>query len=154
MNNFIPRRKLFITAASGFFVLVVIIVISKTNQNEMKKKFSTPELIGKAYARGEITDDQRLLYLAYALYEHESLPLRFRSNVGWFGEMAQYELEVLNDPSVFCSMSPHVRSEFQRLLKSDTTCEREIWFSVLVGILVIAIITLVANIQNKKSQKL
>jgi len=153
MADLFQKRKLLYAVLAGVFVLVIIILAINI-QNRKSQKFSTPDLIQLSFARGEITEEQRLLYLAYALYEYESLPTRFLSNVGWFGEMAQYELEVLHDPSVFCSMSPHVRSEFQRLLKSDTTCEREIWFSVLAGILVIAIITLVVNIQNKKSQKL
>jgi hypothetical protein len=106
-----------------------------------------------AYQRGEITNEQRLLYLAYALYEHESLPLRFRSNWGWFGEMAQYELEVLNDPKVFCSMSPYTRSEFQRLGGSSIKCERNLLCPVLVGVLVLAII-LIFYFRNRKSQKL
>jgi len=151
------KPKLPSTIVSGFFILVVILALNSYFQNRTdvsNQELDTPSLIQLAYDRGQITNEQRLLYLAYALYEHESLPHRFRGNVGWFGESALYELEVLNDPEVFCSMSPYVRSEFQRLFKSDITCEREAWFSVLAGILILAIITLVVNIQNKKSQKL
>ncbi len=39
---------------------------------------STPALIEQAFAAGEITADERLLYFAYAVYEYESLPVRFR----------------------------------------------------------------------------
>ena len=52
----------------------------------------TPELIDQAFANGEITADQRLLYLAYAVYEYESLPVQFRSNVGWSGTATVVEL--------------------------------------------------------------
>jgi len=157
MTNLLQKHKLLYAIAGGFFVLVAIIAITSYFQSRTeasKQDLSTPELIGQAFDRMEITNEQRLLYLTYALYEYESLPSRFLSNVGWFGEMAQYELEVLYDPSVFCSMSPHARSEFQRLLKLDTTCEKETWTSILVGFLVIAIIAFVVNIQNRKSQKL
>lgn len=87
------------------------------------QNFSTPQLIGQAYIRGEITSEERLLYLAYAIFEYESLPSRFQSNVGWHGTSILAELEeAANSPSVFCNMSPHIRSEFQRLLKPDTIC--------------------------------
>ena len=77
----------------------------------------------QAFDRGEITEEERLLYLAYALYESESLPARFHGNEGWFGEGVLEELEkAANSPEVFCSMSPHIRSEFQRLLHPDTIC--------------------------------
>jgi len=118
------------------------------------QEWETPVLIGQAYDRGEITNEERLLYLAYALMEPESLPSPYQSRVGWFGEMAQYELEVLYDPSVFCSMSPYARSEFQRLLRINTTCERETRLSVLAAILILAIIPLVFYIRKQKSQEL
>lgn len=87
------------------------------------QELSTPELIGQAYIKGEITSEERLLYLAYAIFEYESLPSRFRSNVGWHGTFILAELqEAANSPSVFCNMSPYIRSEFQRLLKPDTIC--------------------------------
>lgn len=53
---------------------------------------STPLLIEQAFARGEISADERTLYLAYALYEPQSLPAQFHSNVGWYG--TQYVVEV------------------------------------------------------------
>jgi hypothetical protein len=83
----------------------------------------TPSLIEQAFARGEITEEERLLYLAYALYEYESLPVQFRSNYGWFGESYVIELqEAFSHPEVICSMSPHVRSEILRLYNSDPLC--------------------------------
>jgi len=119
---------------------------------QTSQELETPLLIQLSFDRGEITNEQRLLYLAYALYEPGSLPLQFRSNYGWFGEMAQYELEVLTDPSVFCSMSPYARSEFQRLHVSNITCERNLLSPVLAGILIIAFIA-VFYIRKQQSQK-
>jgi hypothetical protein len=88
------------------------------------QQLSTPELIDQALARGEITEEERLLYLAYAVYEYESLPARFRGNVGWRATSVVAEIyEVVGSPSMLCSMSPHVRREFQRLFNQETTCE-------------------------------
>jgi hypothetical protein len=87
------------------------------------QQLSTPELIDQSLARSEITEEERLLYLAYALYEHESLPIQFRSNYEWFGEEYVLEIrEALTPPEVICSMSPHVRSEFIRLFDLGTLC--------------------------------
>ncbi|HYF61823.1 MAG TPA: hypothetical protein VD886_03360, partial [Herpetosiphonaceae bacterium] len=46
---------------------------------------ATPALIDRAYAAGAISADQRLLYLAYALYDPAALPEQFRSRAGWYG---------------------------------------------------------------------
>ena len=86
----------------------------------------TPTLINQAFDRGEITEEERLLHLASALYEYESLPAQFRGNGGWRATSVVAELyETVNDPSILCSMSAHVRSELLRLVKKtddDTVC--------------------------------
>ena len=90
----------------------------------MREANSTPQLIERAYESREITNEYRLLYLAYAMFEYESLPDRFRSNVGWRGTATIVELnEAASSPEVFCSMSQFVRTEFQRLLEPHTLCE-------------------------------
>jgi len=153
MNSPYQKHELWVAIVGGFFILAIIITLisySRGRTEALKQEFETPSLIQMAYDRHQITNEQRLLYLAYALMEPESLPAPYRSRVGWFGEMAQYELDDLNDPEVFCSMSPYARNEFQRLLKINMTCERQIWRSVLVGILIVTIITLVVRIQNKR----
>lgn len=86
--------------------------------------FSTPQLIDQAFFKGEITSEERLLYLAYAIFEPNSLPSQFRSNVGWRGTSVLMELNsATNDPVVFCSMRSDIRAELQRLLMLNTTCE-------------------------------
>jgi len=155
MTDLFQKHKSLVTVVGGLFILVGIIAVSTSSQNDMRKKLTTPQLIEIAYARGEITDDYRLLYLTYAFFEPKSLPTRFRSNVGWRGTFILQEVyEAASSPEVFCSMSLHARREFQRLLKIKTTCEKETWTSILVGIFVITIIAFVVNIQNRKSQKL
>lgn len=88
------------------------------------QELSTPELIEQALARREITAEQRLLYLAYAVYEHESLPVQFRSNAGWRGTSIVKEIkEAADSPSVMCTLSPHVQSELRRLLDGGVMCD-------------------------------
>lgn len=87
------------------------------------QELDTPSLIAQAYGRGEINKEERLLYLAYAVYEPKSLPAQYRSKVGWFGESVDEELiEVVNSPLKLCFMSPHARRELLRLFDSDTIC--------------------------------
>ena len=113
--------KLLFSIAGGIFVLVVIFSIVDYQET---RKLSTPDLIGKAYVEGEISEEERLLYLAYAMFEFESLPKRFHSNAPWSGTFIVEELyQAANSPSVLCSMSSDVRSEFQRLLKPKITCD-------------------------------
>lgn len=98
--------------------LISFLVITSPNRT-----LATPDLIQRAFDRGEITAEKRLLYLSYAVFEHESLPVRFRSNVGWYGTFIIEDLEkAASSPSVFCSMSPYIQSEIRRLLKQDTVC--------------------------------
>ncbi len=42
---------------------------------------SSAELIKAAYARGEINYDEQMLYLVYSVFEPESLPLEYQSDV-------------------------------------------------------------------------
>lgn len=87
------------------------------------KKLSTPQLIEKAFAAREITARERILYLAYALYEPKSLPLQFRSNVGWYG--TQYVQEVQKFlQGVNASATDAVQQELSRLSTlSSTVCD-------------------------------
>jgi hypothetical protein len=88
------------------------------------KQTSTPNLIHHAFALGEISAEQRLLYLAYAFFEYESLPVQFQSNVGWHGTNILGELEeAVNDSSVFCPMRSEIRNEIQGLLNPKITCK-------------------------------
>jgi hypothetical protein len=89
------------------------------------QRLSTPQLIDQAVANGEIASELRLLYLAYAVYEYESLPIQFRSNVPWDGTFYVKEIkEAIMSPSVMCTMSLDVRSELLRLLRSGVTCDQ------------------------------
>lgn len=71
----------------------------KTRSNEFElstendeETLTTPELIEQAYQRGEISKEERLLNLAYAVYDYNSLPLRFHSNTPWSGTQVVVEL--------------------------------------------------------------
>lgn len=127
MVSLFQKHRSFFTVIGGLIILVVIITLARYFQSRtgsLNQNISTPELIDQAYTWGFITEDERLLYLAYALYEPESLPVQYRSNVEWFGEATVEELQkALNPPEVVCSMSPHVRNEFLRMSHSDTLCD-------------------------------
>jgi len=88
---------------------------------------STPQLIDQALARGEITKDERLLLLAYALYEPESLPSRYESQVGWYG--TQYVRELIEAHTLLetAPTSPEQASEMDRILSTTaaTICDVE-----------------------------
>ncbi|MBI5563751.1 MAG: hypothetical protein HY870_02575 [Chloroflexi bacterium] len=88
------------------------------------QSLSTPALIEQALAQGEITSEQRLLYLAYAIYEYESLPAQFRSEAGWRGTSIVEELRrASRQSSIICSLSPTVQTELRRLLKEVAACD-------------------------------
>lgn len=87
--------------------------------NQNSQYLSTPELLDIAVANGEITEEERLLYLAYSLFEASSLPTQFRSPTLISG--TPYAIEVSdawnNVQSGFVSgFSPAVHSELERLL--------------------------------------
>ncbi len=88
-------------------------------------QLATPVLINQAFANGEITADERVLYLAYALYEPQLLPLQFHSNVGWYG--TQYVVEVQNFiQGLSASSTDAVQQELSRLgTLAVTVCDTE-----------------------------
>ena len=84
---------------------------------------STPERIEKAYEQGEISADERALYLAYALYEYDSLPQVYQSQAPWRGTMIDRELNALLNSPQFCDMTPDVQSELERLM-GEPACKK------------------------------
>jgi hypothetical protein len=76
------RHKILITALVGIFILIIISIYNNIQDQTSKQELDTPGLIQLAFDRGEITEEERLLYLAYARYEQESLPPRFVSYEG------------------------------------------------------------------------
>jgi hypothetical protein len=53
---------------------------------------TTPALIEQAFRNNQITADQRLLYLTYAVYDFAKLPPQFQGKGGWRGTMIVYEI--------------------------------------------------------------
>lgn len=96
-----------------------------SSESSTTPKLSTPRLIKQAFARGEITADEQALYLAYALYDPQSLPQQFRSNVGWYG--TQFVAEVQNHlQSVHSASTNRVQQELSRMeLLAATVCDIE-----------------------------
>jgi len=75
MADLFQKRKLLYAVLAGIFVLIIII-LAVNIQDRKSQKFSTPDLIQLSFAKGEITEEERLLYLAYALSDSEKLPTR------------------------------------------------------------------------------
>lgn len=83
---------------------------------------STPELIDKAYADGEIDEEERILYLTYAVYSYDSLPAAYQSDVGWRGTLLVRELDEFLQSPAFCDISPDAQAELERLL-GEPSCK-------------------------------
>ena len=84
---------------------------------------SVPELLNAALERGVITSDQHLLYLAYAIYEPESLPEEYYSEAPWRGTLYVMELkQAANSTDILCAMPLETRKELQRLVTESATC--------------------------------
>ncbi len=97
---------------------------------EAASRPSTPQLIEAAYQRGEIGAEQRLLYLAYAVYEYASLPARFQSKTPWWGSAVVAEIKTAAAQMEAGSgllASAQARSEIRRLLspQAATVCDVE-----------------------------
>ena len=88
-------------------------------------QLSTPQLLAQAVARGEITADERILYLAYALYEPASLPTQFYSNVGWYGTSYVAEVQEYTEQAL-AATTDAIRQELSRLSRlAMTVCDNE-----------------------------
>ncbi|MCB0132088.1 MAG: hypothetical protein KDD78_14615 [Caldilineaceae bacterium] len=91
---------------------------------EASPTLSTPALLGQAVTQGEITENERLLYLAYAVYEPDSLPAQFRSNAGWRGtEFVREVRQAVNSTDILCAMDPATQDELRRLLQGGVLCD-------------------------------
>lgn len=107
---------------AGIFVLIIILAINI--QNRTSQKYSAPDLIQLAFARSEITEEERLLYLAYALGDSEKLPAQFHSNYPWSGTMIARELyETVKSKPEMCKLSSHAQSELRRILREGVMCD-------------------------------
>ena len=86
----VSRSSLRWVVLLAWVVGVVLLVVGGTPggaavaEAANSEPLTTPALIERAFAAGEITADERLLYFAYAVYEYESLPARFRGTVPYY----------------------------------------------------------------------
>lgn len=114
---------LFITLPILGFFLGMAYQKTKSSETEIDTTLSTPALIGQAFENGKITDEQRLLYLTYAVYEGESLPSQYRSDTGWHGTFIVAEIkEAASNPNTFCTFSSFGQNELKRLLETKVEC--------------------------------
>lgn len=125
MANLFRKPRLLLIVA-GFIVLVFTIILIIFVQDRKSQKYSTPDLIQLAFAKGEITEEERLLYLAYALADSEKLPIRYHGKAPWSGTMIGLELyETVNSKERMCKLSLFAQSELQRVLKTEgVSCDK------------------------------
>ncbi len=96
----------------------------KSVSDEDRRTLSTPELIQLAVDNGEITSEQRLVYLAYAIYNPSALPTQFQSDVGWYGTIYVKELyQVVTSEAKMCKLSVCAQRELRRLIDKAITCD-------------------------------
>ncbi len=92
------------------------------------KPLSTQDLIEQAYTRGEITAQQRILYLAYAVYDIKKLPAQYHGTAGWYGTAAVAEINhALQNQGTgkATPLSPAVAAELAQLTRPQgTLCNR------------------------------
>ena len=124
MADLFQKRKLLYAVLAGVFVLVIII-LALNIQDRKPQKSSTPDLIQLAFAKGEITEEERLLYLAYALGDSEKLPAQFHNNnYPWSGTFVIMDLhETVTSKSVMCKLSPFAQIELRRILHVGVICD-------------------------------
>ena len=94
-----------------------------TTADSSKSKLSTPELIDAARTEGKISSGERILYLAYALYDYDSLPDEYKSDSPWRGTLIVREInQVISSPESMCALEPEVQKELRRLLPASAKC--------------------------------
>ena len=125
MADLFQKRKLLYAVLAGIFVLIIII-LAVNIQDRKSQKFSTPDLIQLSFAKGEITEEERLLYLAYALSDSEKLPTRYHGKAPWSGTMIGLELyETVKSKEGMCKLSPFAQSELRRVMRVEgATCDK------------------------------
>jgi len=85
-----------------FKVVIVMVVLvgavllgglSRMSPVNGQAQAATPALLAEAVARGEISQEQADLYLAYALTDYQKLPSEYRSTIPWDGTLPLLHLQ-------------------------------------------------------------
>ena len=126
MANLFQKRNQLFAMLTGLIILVIIIILALNIQDRRSQKSSTPDLIQLSFAKGEITEEERLLYLAYALGDSEKLPTQYHSNYPWSGTMIGQELyETVISKEELCKLSLFAQSELRRVMRVEgATCDK------------------------------
>ena len=81
--KFFQKHRLSFGIAGGSFV--IIMSLAAFVQYQKSQRFSTPDRVQLAFASGEITEEERLLYLAYAILNTNLYPLGFEAMLAGVG---------------------------------------------------------------------
>jgi hypothetical protein len=108
--------------AAAIVLLLLVMGLARPSEQRQAQaiqptatKFATPGLIHSALTRGEISQDLAYLYLAYALGDYQSLPVRFRSDLPWDGTLPLRDLT----EGVRTMRSSALRSSIESLLSGS-----------------------------------
>ncbi|MFN8473129.1 MAG: hypothetical protein U0822_13150 [Anaerolineae bacterium] len=126
---FRPRRFAFVLAMLALLtVLAALPLLAQSAgaaaSSASSRPLSTEQLINQAYSRGEITAEQRILYLAYAVYDISKLPAQYHGTAGWEGTAAVAEInKTLQNQGTgkVTALSPATVAELTRLTRPQGT---------------------------------
>jgi hypothetical protein len=85
-------RKVVLLAWTACMLMLASFVFPSNQPLNAQSSDSTPARIEQAFSNGEITSDQRLLYLFYAVYDADQVPFRYQGTAAWSGTMVVHEL--------------------------------------------------------------
>lgn len=131
-----PRRFALALAALALLAILAALPLlaqsvgaaSASASSASSKSLSTPALIEQAYSAGQITAEQRMLYLAYAVYDIKKLPAQYHGTAGWEGTAVVAEINrTLQNQATGKAplLSPAVVAELAQLTRPlGTLCNR------------------------------
>ncbi|OGG15511.1 hypothetical protein A3D77_06720 [Candidatus Gottesmanbacteria bacterium RIFCSPHIGHO2_02_FULL_39_11] len=92
-------------------------------QTEINGNQSTPELISCARLTGKITEEERILYLTYAVGDIEKLPSEYKSNAPWEGTSILIELnDIVSSDKPFCDFTQNTQNELRKRFPNAVKC--------------------------------
>lgn len=93
---------------------------SENNHEKVSSdNYSTQGLIENDFKAGEISLEQKWLYIFYAIYGNDKLPRKYQSKVGWSPTMLFMEFNDLLESGEVCNFSTFAKSEIESISNRD-----------------------------------
>ncbi|MCW5852606.1 MAG: hypothetical protein KIT87_21215 [Anaerolineae bacterium] len=134
-----PRTRTLVSVGALILVLAVLTAVTAAASRSsgvpaqapatpLTAQLATPDLIEQAYRRGAISAEERLLYLAYAVYDYAALPPQFHSRVGWYGTATVREIQAVLKAQAegrTAKFTPPLQAELERVTQGGgTICDK------------------------------